>query len=535
MARTSSSGAPSKAIAPASTRIDLGAMLLIVLLIPRLMRVLYPAIWVEDDFYLEAAWLTSAGLRPYIDFVHPHFPLLEFIAAGYLKVFGASHFSIEILNGAAIYLTSILTFKLAVRVTSRRAAIGGAILYATSSLVFRYHVYERECFVAPLMLAAAIFALDAEPLDSWSRRIGWPALALIAACLIKLTALIPVAVMVVFIAMVRRRLRDAIALALAVVTALIVATALCYWIYGFEFLFQTFVFHLMKGRSDFLGVMLYPFAILDIQLPLFVIGCVALGRRIRNSPGLILIFTMIAAEYFFYGLLSPTAWAHNYLEVLPFITIVGGIGVDWIIGGARSLSRGVDREDSRPGLRRVGCAVFFIVSIIFIAPLKNENWIQGSVYGFGYVPLEEVVLIGAGLHEATGPDDDVVAPAFICFQANRRELIRFPETYGVLLEAELQYQRDGLVAARRHLGQQNFFSLIAQTAHFWRDPIIASIQNGKLAAVIPDSPIQLLPLVLPPVLLPPAFPNVLVDNGFQPTLPTEHFMLWRRVSERPLK
>jgi uncharacterized membrane protein YhaH (DUF805 family) len=239
MARTSSSGAPSNAIA--SPQLDLGAALLIVLLLPRLARLLYPEIWVEDDFYLEAAWLTSAGLRPYIDFVHPHFPLLEFIAAGYLKVFGASHFSIEILNEAAIYVTSLLTFKLAARVTNRRAAIGAAILYATSSLVFRYHVYERECFVAPLMLAAAIFALDAEAGDSWSRRVGWPAVALIAACLIKLTALIPVAVIVVFIAMVRRRWRDAIVLPTAIAAALIVATALCYWIYGFEFLFQTFV------------------------------------------------------------------------------------------------------------------------------------------------------------------------------------------------------------------------------------------------------------------------------------------------------
>src|ERR1700683_3070004 len=233
MARTSSSGTSSNAIA--SAQLDLGATILIMLLIPRLIRILYPAIWVEDDFYLEVAWLTSAGLRPYIDFVHPHFPLLEFIAAAYLKVFGASHFSIEILNGAAIYLTSILAFKLAARVTSRRAAIGAAILYATSSLVFRYHVYERECFVAPLMLAAAIFALDAETSDSWRRRIAWPALALIAACLIKLTALIPVAVIVVFIAMVRRRLRDAIVLASAVVAALTVATAWCYRIYGFGF------------------------------------------------------------------------------------------------------------------------------------------------------------------------------------------------------------------------------------------------------------------------------------------------------------
>ena len=137
-----------------------------------------------------------------------------------------------------------------------------------------------------------------------------------------------------------------------------------------------------------------------------MIGCIAVGARFVQFAGFILIFAMVAAEYLFYGLLSPTSWAHNFLEVLPFITIVGGIGVDWMIGARRS--KRVDREDSRLGLRRAGCAVFFIISIIFIAPLRNENWIQGSVYGFGFVPSEEVVLISAGLHDASGPDDDVI-------------------------------------------------------------------------------------------------------------------------------
>src|SRR5580698_2531749 len=132
MARASSKAAPATA-----TRDELGAALLIILAIPRLLRLAYPAIWVEDDFYLEAAWLVSVGMRPYLDFVHPHFPLLEYLSAAYLRVFGASHFSIEILNEAAIYATSLLTFKLAARVSSRRAAISAAILYATSSLVFR--------------------------------------------------------------------------------------------------------------------------------------------------------------------------------------------------------------------------------------------------------------------------------------------------------------------------------------------------------------------------------------------------------------
>ena len=114
----------------------------------------------------------------------------------------------------AIYATSLLTFKLATRVTTRRAAIGAAILYATSSLVFRYHVYERECFIAPLVLIRGDpRARSTSRVAGWHWRIAGLALALAAACLIKLTSLVEVAVIVIFIATVRRRWRDAIIVA----------------------------------------------------------------------------------------------------------------------------------------------------------------------------------------------------------------------------------------------------------------------------------------------------------------------------------
>jgi hypothetical protein len=52
----------------------ISAWLIIVLLIPRIARMFYPEIWVEDDFYLESAWMVSVGMRPYLDFVQPHMP-----------------------------------------------------------------------------------------------------------------------------------------------------------------------------------------------------------------------------------------------------------------------------------------------------------------------------------------------------------------------------------------------------------------------------------------------------------------------------
>jgi hypothetical protein len=525
MARSSSKRTPRReGLAQSGIGDEVGAALILILLIPRLVRLFYPEVWVEDDFYLEAAWLVSAGMRPYLDFVHPHLPLLEWFTACYLRIFGASHFSIEVLNEAAIYVTSLLTFKLALRVSTRRAAVCAAILYATSSLVFRYHVYERECFVAPLVLAAALAALD----DSapWHRRAGWQALAIALACFVKLTALIPAGVLFAYAASIARRWREAFAYAIALAAGLIAFSAVCYGLYGREFIFQTFLFHMLKGRIAFAEVAAYPLAILDLQLPLFLIGCAAIAGAGPISRPIALVLAMVAAEYIFFGLLSPTAWGHNYLEPLPFVTIIGGIGADWILGQLQSL---VTNPNRKSALRFSACAIFIVVSLIWIAPLVNESWDQGSVYGFGFIPRAEIKQLGVALRRSSRRDDFVVAPAFLCFQAHRRELIRFPETYGVLREAELEYQRDGFDAARAHLGGDNFFALIARTAHFWRDPILTAIRRRQVSSVIPDSPIQLLPLVIPPALMPPDFAQILADSDLRPTLETEHFVLFSRA------
>jgi hypothetical protein len=492
--------------------VSIGAWLIVVLLIPRILRILYPEIWVEDDFYLESAWLVSVGMRPYLDFVHPHMPLLEWIAAGYLKLFGASYLSIEILNEAAIFATSILTYSLARRVAGRPNAIAASILYAYSSLVFRYHAYERECFVAPLLLLGAIVTLDdAMPAMRQAAILG--AIFFIASA-IKLTAVIAFPIMLIFIAVAYRRIASTVISSVIFAFALAAFSAILYQLYGGEFIFQTFVFHFLKGRDLGLNTALFPRMILDILVPLFLFGCWQIfANRIFNR-GVILVLAIIAAEYAFYGVLSPTAWGHNYLEPLPFIATIAGIG-------AIALAHAIRTRPHRWQLL-AGGAVMLVICMFRISPIINENWLHGAVYGFGFVPRAEISRLADALRAASKPDDDVIAPSFICFEANRRELIRYPETYGVYREAKVEYERDGFFAARRRMGTADFFQLISDTRHYWTDQMREAIASGKVSAVISDSPIQLLPLVLVP-------DEFLSSNGFRPTLITDHFTLWTRT------
>src|SRR6202167_2790565 len=268
-----------------------GAWLIVVLLVPRIVRLLYPEIWVEDDFYLESAWLVSVGMRPYLDFVQPHMPLLEWIAAGYLKLFGASYLSIEILNEAAIFATSILTYALARRVAGRPTAIAASILYAYSSLVFRYHVYERESFVAPLLVLGALVTLD-DTMPAM-RQAAILAGIFFLACAIKLTAVIAFPVMLVFIAVAYRRILSAVASGVIFTLALAAFSALLYRLYGSEFIFQTFVFHFLKGRDTAGDIATYPRMILDVLVPLFVLGCWQIYADRLFNRGMLLVLAIV--------------------------------------------------------------------------------------------------------------------------------------------------------------------------------------------------------------------------------------------------
>ena len=501
---------------PGAARI--GRWLIVALLIPRVVRMLYPQVWVEDDFYLESAWLVSVGMRPYLDFVQPHMPLLEWIAGCYLKLFGASHLSIEILNEAAIFATSILTYSLARRAASRPTATVASILYAYSSLVFRYHVYERESFIAPLIILGAIVALD----DTMPEINQAAILAMVffVACAIKLTSVIPFVVMLAFIAVAYRRIAGAIVSGAIFALALAAFSVILCRLYGNEFIFQTFVFHFLKGRDTAGGIATRPRIILDLLAPLFVLGCWRVFTDRALSRGVILVMAIVAAEYAFYGVLSPTAWGHNYLEPIPFIAIVAGIGGTALVQAIEDLIAG-EQEPHRWRLLAGGAALTAIF-LIWITPIVNENWLHGAVYGFGFVPRSEISQLADALRAVSHPGDDVIAPSFICFEARRRELIRYPETYGVYREAKAEYDRDGFFAARRRLGAADFLQLISDTRHFWIEQMRDAIVSGKVTAVISDSPIQLLPLVLVPE-------EFLSSNGFRVILTTDHFTLWSRT------
>ena len=484
--------------------------LLVALAIPRIFRILYPAVWVEDDLLLQSAFAVSKGLRPYLDFDHAQLPLLEWCAGLYIRAAGASHLAMEILNGAAIYATSVLVFLAGRRAIGVRGATAASLLYACHSLVFRYHVWAREFFVSALVLGALLVLGRPRTAGlTWRVVVGAAAL-LCAACTIKLTAGVALAAVCLYVALGLRAPLRAAALGLATATGLAAFVAICYSRYGEPFLFQAFFFHFLKGVDVNAGPS-YLASLLDVLGPLSLLGLWYVARPERWNHALGLAGAVLVAYLLFFTVFSPTAWGHNYLEAWPFVCLLAGGGVSWLADSWRA-----------SWLRTAAGAAVVVACLVWITPFANESESRGAVYGFGFIPRQELSALATALRDGTGRDDQVIAPSFIAFEANRLQAIRYPESRGVMQTADDLRRSDGFTQARQRFGAASFFDLINQTSDVWNQDVIRGIApGGRVNAMIPDSPVLLLPLVN-------ASPAALSDRGFHLALKTDHFSLWLR-------
>jgi hypothetical protein len=502
--------APSSAVVVShADQFSIAIWIVVALAIPRLVRILYPAVWVEDDLLLESSFAVSKGLRPYLDFAHAQMPLLEWAGGLYIRVAGASHVAMEFLNAVAIYTTSLLVFLVGRRALGSRAATAASLLYACHSLVFRYHVWAREFFVSALVLGAMVVLLGDK--RAWPTKILSAAALVCAACAIKLTAGIAAAAICVSLALVMRAPARAAGFAIAMAGGLGAFVAFCYWRYGEPFIFQAFLFHFLKGSDPAGAGPSYILSLLDVLGPLVVLGSWDVARRRDWNPALGLAAAILLSYLLFFAILSPTAWGHNYLEAWPFICLLAGAGITWLV------------ESWHTSWLRVGAgAAVTVACLLWLTPLDNESTLRGSVYGFGFIPRRELSDLAAAIREATDADEEVIAPSFIAFEANRLQAIRYPENYGVMKAGDDLRRAIGFGAARERVGTKSFFDLINETSDIWNNEVIRAIApGGRVHAMIPDSTIQLLPLV-------DASPAALSERGFHLALQTQHFTLWVR-------
>jgi hypothetical protein len=491
---------------------------------PRIGRLAFPQVWIEDESYLTGAFMLSQGFLAYRDFPLPHLPLLETVLAGVFRVAGASIRSAEAFTQLAALAGSLLVFVLGRRLDGPFTAVAASLIFATSGLLFRYHVFEREVFlIVPVMAAVLILPMATADRDDSPWRPIAAGLLLVAALAIKLTAIAAVAGVGIQLWQ-QRRGRAAALVVLCALGGLGACTIALWAAFGRSFAVQVFLFRAVHAAFPSLGVKLDEMRLtLDVSLAAGAAGIVLIiwtgAARRWIAP-----LAQLACGFVALDLLNPTYWAHTGIELLPWLALAAGF---LVVRAVRAFLPGVLPAGSAPRTPVIVCAAAAALMLMVVSPIENLNWQagDGSPYGFGYRDRGELERVGRYVRDHSMPADAVVTPPIIAFVANRRELIPYLELAGLVDDLDRAVREGGYFAALtdQNLRYESFWAGVEGSKVREAPRIATAIRQRRVPIVINDSPDDLMPFPLIDVP-----PGTLVDSAYSLELATAHYDVWLR-------
>jgi hypothetical protein len=510
--------------ANARSRAIVAAAICVILAVPRVARLAHPQVWIEDDSYLTGALMLSHGFFPYRDFPLPHYPTLEALLASVFHLARASIRAAEVTTQIAAFAGSVLVFALGRRLDGVLTGATAAIIFATSGLLFRYHVFEREVFVVVPVLAAVWLAScwEARSGSGTGRQALAIGLLLFVALTIKLTAVAGLAAVALQLCHQRgvRAASHATGCALALLAALTIALAAAF---GADFVVQVFLFRAAHAAFPSLGVKLTEMRLtMDVSLALGLAGLALIvwTDRAQRWAGPLL---QLAAGFVVLVLLNPTYWPHTGIELLPWLSLTSGFLVASAVRAALS-SRALAGVRVPPA-KALACAVVAVVLLVFVAPVHNLNWEAGddSVYGFGYRDRSELEAAGAYVRAHTDSQALVATPPIIAFVADRREAVPYPEIAGTVEELTDAVHRRGYLAAVSDpaLRHDSFWDSLEASRARIAPQITAALSTRRIAALVNDSPDDLMPVPFVNV-----SQAVLEASGYQLESAFAHYDVW---------
>lgn len=461
--------------------------LLLLLALPRLLRMAHPQVWIEDESYLNGAFMLARGFQPYRDFPLPHFPALEALMAAIFLVAPVTVRTAEAVTQLAAFCGSVLVFAVGRRLGGFAVGTLAALVFATSALVFRYHVFEREVFVVVPVLGAMLVAMRPAAAARAARDgIAVGALMFVALA-IKLTAAAACAALLAYLLLDGRQ-RTAARAAMTALLLLVVTTIACAARFGRDFIVQVFVFRAVHATFPSLGVKLDELRYsMDISLALGAGGIVLIvwSGDVRRWIAPLL---QLLSGFAFLVLINPTFWAHTGIELLPWLSLTSG----FLLTGAIH-AFGTSRRTPA-----IACVAASLLLLAFVTPIRNLNWQAGdeSVYGFGYRDRSELERIGAFVRAHSASDALVATPPIIAFIANRREVVPYREIAGEVDEIADIVRKDGYRAAltSRSLRGRSFWDSVEASRERTMPILHDALASRRLAVVINDSPDDLMPV-----------------------------------------
>ncbi len=400
----------------------------------RLLLVFFGRFCLDDGFYLQNAWLLAQGERPFEDFVHVAFPVVEWLYAPVLALAPDRLAAASLVTGAAVIATALVLARLLGRAQGAAAGLAAGLLYMVAAPVLAFHQFEREIWTNLGLAAAALALLRSDAASD--RRALAGGLLLGLTLIFKLTAAAGAAALLLEL-LLQKRARAALLAGCVALFFLAAATLLLTARYDGEFLCQTFLFYFFKEQAKPLAERgLEMLRIIDVVLALGLVG-LALALRERLSV-LRCAQLLMAAWLLHYLLLSPSFWDHNALDLLLPASLGAGCFAGRVLARPRPLLIAVALLALAAGARGLGS--------------RRPAWFPHGLGG-GATPLagDQTAL----LNECSSASDLVLCPTpAVALAAGRRsflgEIELEPLARGLLKEVRSR----GLAAAwrRRHQG-----------------------------------------------------------------------------------
>ncbi len=114
----------------------------------------------DEGFYLLAARLVLQHKSPYLDFFYTQAPLLPYVYAAWLKLFGISWVSARVLSAVLTTTLGALLYEhICAETESWIAGVAAVVLFASSSLVFSWFPIAKTLGLGTVFLFAAYIIL----------------------------------------------------------------------------------------------------------------------------------------------------------------------------------------------------------------------------------------------------------------------------------------------------------------------------------------------------------------------------------------
>lgn len=401
----------------------------------RLLLLAFGRFYVDDSFYLRNAWMLGRGARPYEDFVHVAFPLVEWVYAPFLHLGVFPLHAASLVTGAAVIVTSLLVARLGAALAGRRAGVIAGLLYLVAAPVLAWHLFERELWTSLGLAAAGCVLLARAGGPGGDGRAAAGGLLLALTLAFKLTA--GVAAGALLLETWLRRRRDGLVATAFLCGGLAAATLLFAARYDGEFLVQVFLFYFFRGAEGDLAARAVTLARqVDPTLALGLAGMVVALARRDPRPRVAMLLAM--AWLGWYALLSSTFWNHNALDLVLPAALAAGVLVDDLV------------RRPRPAL----------VLLALLAVLAGAHGVTRQLPGwfphrFGERNVPVAPRLAALLAEHTRAADLVLAPTpLVGVLAGRRSFVGDFELEPVARGLEQEVRRHGLLHAfaRRRTG-----------------------------------------------------------------------------------